>query len=115
METQARIEQAFQEKGVARGGERYLRVSDARDLLVDLVDADRAVVGIEGVELRKGETRPLPEAIADFSNRSDIPWRTYVRRCAAQAKDFLDTLPDRETVYVTLTTFSRDEWRQYEE
>lgn len=54
METQARIEQVFQEKGVARGGERYLRVSDARDLLADLVDAGRAVVGIEGVELREG-------------------------------------------------------------
>jgi len=113
METQSRIDQVFQEKGVARGGERYLQISDARDLLADLVDAERAVVGIEGVELTEGETRPLPEAIADFSNRPDISWRAYVRRCAARAKEFLDTLPDRETVCVTLTTFSRDEWRQY--
>ncbi|MFB6279346.1 MAG: hypothetical protein ABEK75_07560 [Salinibacter sp.] len=113
METQARIEQVFQEKGVARGGEQYLRVSDARDLLADLVDAGRAVVGIDGVELREGETRPLSEAIADFSQRRDDSWRAYVRRCATQAKEFLDTLPDRETVYVALTTFSRDEWRQY--
>lgn len=113
MNAQERVEQVFEEKGVSRGGERYLRISDARDLLADLVDAGRAVVGIEGVELTEGETRPLPEAIADFSNRPDISWRAYVRQCAAQAKEFLGALPDRETVYVTLTTFSRDEWRQY--
>jgi hypothetical protein len=115
METQARIEQAFQEKGVARGGEWYLRVSDARDLLADLVDAGRAVVGIEGVELREGETRPLSEAIADFSPRRDDPWRAYVRRCATQAKAFLNSLPERENLFVALTTLSRDEWEQYGE
>jgi hypothetical protein len=112
MNAQEKVEQFFEKKGVSRGSEPYLRVSDAQDLLPDLADAGRAVVGVEGVELRESETRPLSGAIADFSDRPNIPWRTYVRRCAAQAKEFLNTLPDRETVYVTLTTPTRDVWKQ---
>jgi hypothetical protein len=115
METKSKIERMLEEKGVPRGGETYLSVSDARDLLADFVEAERAVVGIEGVELTDEETRPLPDAIADFSGRLEEPWPASVQKCAAKARTFLGQLPNRETVFVTLTTLTRDEWMQYRE
>lgn len=115
METKSKIERTLEKKGVSRGGEQYLRISDARDLLADFVEAERVVVGIEGVELTDEATRPLPGAIADFSGQLDDPWSASVRQCAERARFFLSQLPDRERVFVTLTTLSRDEWMEYRE
>jgi hypothetical protein len=114
MNAEEKVEEVFEEKGVSRGGEQYLRVPDARELVAELKEAGCAVVGIEGVELMEEETRPLMDTIADFSKDPDDTWRGYVLDCAWQARNFLDTLPDRETIYVTLTALSRDEWEKYE-
>lgn len=113
MKAQTKLERVFEEKGVSQGGERYLRVSDARDLIERLKEVGCAVVGIEGVELTEEETRPLIDTIADFSKDPHESWRGYVLDCAWQARNFLDTLPDRETIYVTLTALSQDEWERY--
>lgn len=115
MNAQKKVEQVFQEKGVSRGGERYLRVPDARDLVEELKEANCAIVGIEGVELLEDEIRPLMDTIADFSKDPEDTWKGYVLDCAWQARNFLDTLPDRETIYVTLTALSRDEWKRHGE
>lgn len=100
-------------KGVSRGGERYLRAPVARDLVDELKEAGCAGVSIEGVELTEEETRPLMDTIADFSKDPDETWRDYVLDCAWQARAFVETLPDRETIYVTLVALSRDEWERH--
>lgn len=113
MNAQEKVEQVFEEKGVSRGGEQYLRVPAARDLIDELKEGGCAVVGIEGVELTEEETRPLMDTIADFSKDPEDTWRGYVLDCAWQARAFVDTLPDRDTIYVTLTALSREEWEEY--
>ncbi|MFB6232098.1 MAG: hypothetical protein ABEL04_13190 [Salinibacter sp.] len=110
---QEKVEQVFEEKGVSRGGEQYLRVPDARDLIEELKEAGCAVVGIGGVELTEEETRPLMDTTADFSKDPEDTWQGYVFDCAWQARAFVDTLPDWDTIYVTLAALSREEWEEY--
>jgi hypothetical protein len=110
MSAQKKVERVFQEKGVSREGKRYLRAPHARELIEELKEAGCAVVDIEGVELTEEETRPLMDTVADFSRDPESTWRGYVLDCAWQAGVFVDTLPDRDTIYVTLTALSREEW-----
>jgi len=113
MNTRTKIDDAFEEIGVRRGGELYFSVSDALRLVDYSVEEGMAVVGIEGVEIVDGRTRPVSDAIADFSNREGKPWNEFVQSCRTAAKDYLQQLPPRRDLHVTLTVLSREEWRRY--
>jgi hypothetical protein len=98
---------------VRRGGETYFSIVDALRLVDKSADEELAVIGVEGVEITEEGVRPVSDAIADFSNREGKPWSEFVQSCRTAAKNYLQHLPSRRDLHVTLTVLSREEWRRY--
>jgi hypothetical protein len=112
METRTTIDDAFEEVGLRRGGELYVSIEDALQLVHQCAEENRAVVGVEGVKLGTRTTQPVPDAVADFSFRDGQRWLEFVESCREDAVDFLHQLDSHPDLYVTLTVLSSEEWER---
>lgn len=96
----------FRDRGYDSGGELYLSVPDARELVAAAHDAGQVVLGLEAAQVEHGRIQPMLDQIADFSSLAAENWRSRVERSSRAALQFLEQLPSDPSVWVTVVLSS---------
>lgn len=101
----------FRRRGLVRGGELYLSVSEAIAYAKRCREKGLAVIGVEGFYLSGDALVPQQDLIADASRIEADTWQAFQQKSNRFTADFLHQLTDRRGLVVNLTTLSEEEWR----
>lgn len=104
------IFEQYSAQGFVRGGELYLSLPQALNLIADCYQNNLAVIGIEGFICEKGMLEPQLNAIADFSTNNADNWDSYRDICDRGSRDFLHQLHSLKELVFTFVILSEKEW-----
>ena len=102
----------FNRRGTLRGGELYLPLGAALDLIRVCEENGLTVVGVEGFVIDGGKTAPLMDAIGDFSGTAAKSWEEYRRLNNGAAEVFLKNRRPDDRVAYSVTVLSEPEWHR---
>lgn len=117
MSSEDRIQQAFVDVGMVRGGEFYVPATAAGRYTDACVLESLAIVGVECFRFEEGSLKPDLSQIADFSmmfTSGNMNWNLLIQATAAEAQRFLRQIPAGHDVRLTFTLLGEEEsssWR----
>jgi len=104
------ILEQYSAQGFVLGGELYLSLPQAFNLIADCYQINLAVIGIEGFICEKGMLEPQLDAIADFSSNNSDNWDSYRDICYQSSRDFLHQVHSLKGLVFSFVILSEKEW-----
>lgn len=97
-------------QGFVRGGELYLSLPQALNLIADCYQNNLAVIGIEEFICEEGMLAPQLDAIADFSSKNSDNWDSYRDICYQSSRDFIHQVHSLKGLVFSFVILSEKEW-----
>lgn len=94
------------------GNEMYFEPEVAIQFLAACEENNLAVIGIEGFIFDDPALMPQVDLIADYSASGEKSWRSFRDSCNRDAAHFLQQLPQRQNLVLSLTVLSGKEWKK---
>jgi hypothetical protein len=94
------------------GSEMYFAPDVALEFLAACEENNLALIGIEAFVFQDPELMPQLDLIAGRSRPSAKTWRTFRDGCNQSARAFLEQLPARENLVLSLTVLARNKWKK---
>ena len=92
----------------------FLRLPDARELVIESLSTEEAVIGLDGFSVRGQVVSPIMYLIGDFSSPPPevSTWRQVQISTQAAALAFLEGVVDKPDLAFTPVVVSRDKWNE---
>ncbi|MBC6421355.1 MAG: hypothetical protein GDA43_08500 [Hormoscilla sp. SP5CHS1] len=110
MLSETNILEQYSAQGFVLGGELYLSLPQAFNLIADCYQNNLAVIGIEGFICEKGMLEPQLDAIADFSSNNSDNWDSYRDICYQSSRNFLHQVHSLKGLVFSFVILSEKEW-----
>ena len=113
MLTKYALQAGFLERATTiEGTEMFFESEVAREFLDACDQNDLALAGISAFVFAEPELTPQPDLAAHDPAQEEKTWRGYRDLCNQSARYFLEHLPVREGLVVSLSIRSREDWHR---